>query len=304
MTSSYRRKRIGDILVAKGLVTQRQINDILPNTDGSHIRLGELLVAEGLVTEENLARSLAEQRDLRYVDLIGYFVDEKFLTAIPVDLMKRYRFVPMEDSGELLVVAMVDPNNLPAIDELEMILNRQIEICVSTPTAIELALRRIDASNQQRQAASEDFEFSNAKNADVISFSSFDKAERSPVKNVHTIKNLVIIGDRVLIDPEEGMDKTPSGLYLPPTVKEKEKILGGHVVKVGPGYAIPDTMPAESWTSGKKEVRYLPLQAVEGDYAIFLKEPAIEIEFEEKKYLIVPHSAILALVRTDLSEEN
>jgi len=290
--------------VAKGLVTQRQINDILPNTDGSHIRLGELLVAEGLVTEENLARSLAEQRDLRYVDLIGYFVDEKFLTAIPVDLMKRYRFVPMEDSGELLVVAMVDPNNLPAIDELEMILNRQIEICVSTPTAIELALRRIDASNQQRQAASEDFEFSNAKNADVISFSSFDKAERSPVKNVHTIKNLVIIGDRVLIDPEEGMDKTPSGLYLPPTVKEKEKILGGHVVKVGPGYAIPDTMPAESWTSGKKEVRYLPLQAVEGDYAIFLKEPAIEIEFEEKKYLIVPHSAILALVRTDLSEEN
>jgi len=304
MTSSYRRKRIGDILVAKGLVTQRQINDILPKTDGSHIRLGELLVAEGLVTEENLARSLAEQRDLRYVDLIGYFVDEKFLTAIPVDLMKRYRFVPMEDSGELLVVAMVDPNNLPAIDELEMILNRQIEICVSTPTAIELALRRIDASNQQRQAASEDFEFSNAKNADVISFSSFDKAERSPVKNVHTIKNLVIIGDRVLIDPEEGMDKTPSGLYLPPTVKEKEKILGGHVVKVGPGYAIPDTMPAESWTSGKKEVRYLPLQAVEGDYAIFLKEPAIEIEFEEKKYLIVPHSAILALVRTDLSEEN
>ena len=304
MTSSYRRKRIGDILVAKGLVTQRQINDILPNTDGSHIRLGELLVAEGLVTEENLARSLAEQRDLRYVDLIGYFVDEKFLTAIPVDLMKRYRFVPMEDSGELLVVAMVDPNNLPAIDELEMILNRQIEICVSTPTAIELAIRRIDASNQQRQAASEDFEFSNAKNADVISFSSFDKAERSPVKNVHTIKNLVIIGDRVLIDPEEGMDKTPSGLYLPPTVKEKEKILGGHVVKVGPGYAIPDTMPAESWTSGKKEVRYLPLQAVEGDYAIFLKEPAIEIEFEEKKYLIVPHSAILALVRTDLSEEN
>ena len=290
--------------MAKGLVTQRQINDILPKTDGSHIRLGELLVAEGLVTEENLARSLAEQRDLRYVDLIGYFVDEKFLTAIPVDLMKRYRFVPMEDSGELLVVAMVDPNNLPAIDELEMILNRQIEICVSTPTAIELALRRIDASNQQRQAASEDFEFSNAKNADVISFSSFDKAERSPVKNVHTIKNLVIIGDRVLIDPEEGMDKTPSGLYLPPTVKEKEKILGGHVVKVGPGYAIPDTMPAESWTSGKKEVRYLPLQAVEGDYAIFLKEPAIEIEFEEKKYLIVPHSAILALVRTDLSEEN
>ncbi len=117
-------------------------------------------------------------------------------------------------------------------------------------------------------------------------------------------KNLIIVGDRVLVDPDERMDKTPSGLYLPPTVKEKEKILGGHVVKTGPGYAIPDTTPNESWQMGKQEVKYVPLQAAEGDYAIFLKDSAMEIEFEEKKYLIVPHSAILALVRTELSEEN
>ncbi len=119
-----------------------------------------------------------------------------------------------------------------------------------------------------------------------------------------TKKNIIIVGDRVLINPDEQMDKTTSGLYLPPSVKEKEKILGGHVVKVGPGYAIPDTTPDESWTSGKKDVKYLPLQAAEGDYAIFLKEPAMEIEFEEKKYLIVPHSAILALVRTEISEDS
>jgi len=119
-----------------------------------------------------------------------------------------------------------------------------------------------------------------------------------------TKKNIIIIGDRVLIDPDEQMDKTASGLYLPPTVREKEKILGGHVKKTGPGYAIPDTTPDESWSTGKKEVKYLPLQAAEGDYAIFLKDAAMEIEFEEKKYLIVPHSAILALVRTELYEES
>jgi chaperonin GroES len=119
-----------------------------------------------------------------------------------------------------------------------------------------------------------------------------------------TKKNLIIVGDRVLIEPDELMDKTPSGLYLPPTVKEKEKIMGGHVAKVGPGHPIPDPSPDESWTSSKKSVKYIPLQASEGDYAIFLKDSAMEIEFEEKKYLIVPHSAILALVRTELSEEN
>lgn len=119
-------------------------------------------------------------------------------------------------------------------------------------------------------------------------------------------KDLIIVGDRVLINPDDQMDRTTSGLYLPPTVKEKEKIVSGYVVKTGPGYAIPDMVSEESWNSGrqKKELKYIPLQATEGDYAIFLKEGALEIEFEEKKYLIVPHSAILALVRTELSEES
>jgi co-chaperonin GroES (HSP10) len=118
-----------------------------------------------------------------------------------------------------------------------------------------------------------------------------------------TKKNIIIVGDRVLVDPDAGSDKTSSGLYLPPTVKEKEKVQGGSVVKTGPGYAIPESSPEEPWKAGGREVKYLPLQAKEGDYAIFLKDSAMEIEFEEKKYLIVPHSAILALVRTELSEE-
>jgi chaperonin GroES len=117
-------------------------------------------------------------------------------------------------------------------------------------------------------------------------------------------RNLIVVGDRVLIEPDERANKTTSGLYLPPTVKEKEKIMGGQVVKTGPGYPIPDNAPDEAWKTGKKDVKYLPLQAAEGDYAIFLKDQSMEIEFEDKKYLIVPHSAILALVRTELSEEN
>ena len=120
---------------------------------------------------------------------------------------------------------------------------------------------------------------------------------------MRTKKNLIVVGDRVLVDPDEGSEKTTSGLYLPPTVREKEKIQGGSVVKTGPGYAIPETAPEESWKTGAKEVKYLPLQAAEGDYAIFLKDAAMEIEFEGRKYLIVPHSAILALVRTEITDE-
>ncbi len=118
-------------------------------------------------------------------------------------------------------------------------------------------------------------------------------------------KNLLVVGDRVLVEPEEGSDKTTSGLYLPDTVKEKQKVVGGYVVKTGPGYPVHDPhISQEPWVDrSKKEIKYIPLQANEGDYAIFLKESAIEIEFEGKKYLIVPHASILALVRIEVMEE-
>lgn len=120
-----------------------------------------------------------------------------------------------------------------------------------------------------------------------------------------TKKNILIVGDRVLIDLDEKTDRTTAGLYLPATVKEKEKVHGGYVIKVGPGYPVHDPNSAdEPWTAKKRqELKFIPLQAAEGDYAIFLKESAVEIEFEGKKYLIVPHSSLLALVRTELVNE-
>ncbi|MBI4685968.1 MAG: co-chaperone GroES [Nitrospirae bacterium] len=118
-------------------------------------------------------------------------------------------------------------------------------------------------------------------------------------------KNLIVVGDRVLIEPDEKGDRTSTGLYLPPTVKEKDKVQGGYVIKIGPGYPVhdPNVVLEEPWSMKKRDLKYIPLQAAEGDYAIFLKDAAVEIEFEEKKYLIVSHSAILALVRTDVVEE-
>jgi co-chaperonin GroES (HSP10) len=118
-------------------------------------------------------------------------------------------------------------------------------------------------------------------------------------------KNIILVGDRVLIDLDDKTDRTTSGLYLPPTVKEKEAVQGGYVVKVGPGYPLHEPGSSdESWSPKKqRDLKYMPLQAAEGDYAIFLRESAVEIEFEGKKYQIVPHSAILALVRTELVSE-
>ena len=121
-----------------------------------------------------------------------------------------------------------------------------------------------------------------------------------------TRKEIIVVGDRVLIVPENDKERTEHGLYLPPSVREKEKIQGGHILKVGPGYPVPNSqfIDQEPWSTTPKEpVKYIPLQAEEGDYALYLKDHAIEIEFEQKKYLIVPQSAILILIRKDILEE-
>ncbi|MGB9711132.1 MAG: co-chaperone GroES, partial [Thermodesulfovibrio sp.] len=88
-----------------------------------------------------------------------------------------------------------------------------------------------------------------------------------------TQRKLIIVGDRVLIEPDERME-TRAGLFLPPTVKEKDKVLGGRVIKVGPGYPVNDisVVLEEPWKQTNTEpIRYIPLQAQEGDYALFLK---------------------------------
>ncbi len=114
----------------------------------------------------------------------------------------------------------------------------------------------------------------------------------------HKIKNLIVVGDRVLIKPKKATNRTESGLYLPPGVQEKEKIQSGYIVKVGPGYPLP--LPADeddAWKGKDEAVKYIPLQAEEGDLAIFLQKGAVEIMYESEKYFIVPQSSILMLER-------
>jgi chaperonin GroES len=115
----------------------------------------------------------------------------------------------------------------------------------------------------------------------------------------HPGREVIVVGDKVLIKPEDEESKTPSGLYLPQGVAAKENVAGGYVVNVGPGYPTIDaSADGEPWSSsGRSDMRYVPLQAGKGDYAVFLRRDSIEVEIDGKKYLIVGHSSILLLIR-------
>ena len=120
-----------------------------------------------------------------------------------------------------------------------------------------------------------------------------------------TPKRLMVVGDRVLITPELGEERTNVGLYLPPTAVEGRQVQGGRIVATGPGTALsePASMDEEPWKIHTPEVRYLPMQAKIGDYALFFRKAAVEITFESQAYLVVPQAAILVLVRQSAPTE-
>ena len=119
-------------------------------------------------------------------------------------------------------------------------------------------------------------------------------------------KRLIVVGDRILVRPEKGEERTNTGLYLPQTAISSRLAQGGWVAAVGPGLPIPEPVDLYDETGHDHEpvARYVPLQAQEGDYVLFLRKAAVEITFERQQYLIVPNSAILVLVREDWEDSD
>lgn len=120
------------------------------------------------------------------------------------------------------------------------------------------------------------------------------------ITSENKLRKIIIVGDRLLIKLKKPNQKTASGLYLPPGVQEKEKVQQGFIVKAGPGYPIPLAVEDdEPWKDHSDNIKYIPLQAKEGDLAVFLLNGAYEVIFEGEKYYVVPQSAILMLEREE-----
>jgi co-chaperonin GroES (HSP10) len=110
-----------------------------------------------------------------------------------------------------------------------------------------------------------------------------------------------IIGDRALIKPVKEEKATKSGLLLPPGYKEKEEVQKGYIIKIGPGYPIPNINDDTDnhWKQSDNMQRYMPLQVQEGDLALFLQRNSVEILYDDEKYFIVNQHNILLVERDE-----
>ena len=119
------------------------------------------------------------------------------------------------------------------------------------------------------------------------------------------INKIIVIGDKVLLRPSKPLEKLDSGLYLPQGVHKKEELYSGYVIRVGPGYPMPSMGDVEeSWKSKNNEVKYLPIQPLPGDLAVYIQQNVFPITFNGEEYVIAPQSAILMLIRENDEEDD
>jgi type IV pilus assembly protein PilB len=133
-----KRKKLGEILLEWGTVTQSQIDQAMGLAKGSGKRLGEALVEAGFCKEEEVAKALATQFDMEYIDLDAPHASDKIdMSLISDDLIRKHLILPMSRNGGRMKLIIHDPMDLELLDLLRFRLNSEIETSVSAKTSIK-----------------------------------------------------------------------------------------------------------------------------------------------------------------------
>src|SRR5881409_2710593 len=157
MATPVKRAALDEILVRRGLISQDQAEDFRSQANGADRSFRCLLLEHNVVAEEALAEIVAEQYGLRYDPLKDFRVDLEFFKTIPVELMHRHLFVPLEENDGVLTIAVTDPQDLRTLDELELLIGREFRLVVSTRSAILEALNQSEGNSQVITRIQEEF---------------------------------------------------------------------------------------------------------------------------------------------------
>ena len=141
MSKQIKHMRLGDILVKTGMITTENIQSALAEQKVTGLRLGEILINKGYISELSLAETLCGQLELPFVSMVNIHPSEQAMSKVPQNIAERLSVMPFEvtEDGKLKV-AMSDPLNVYAIDELRVITNMKIDIEVATPSDINKAI--------------------------------------------------------------------------------------------------------------------------------------------------------------------
>jgi type IV pilus assembly protein PilB len=144
-----RRERLGDILLETTGVTERDIEFALEHQKAVGERLGKILLDKGLIRPVDLLRALARQAGVRFVDLDDFPVDWSVAQSVPLAMARRHRALPVAYEDEKVVVAMANPADVLALDDLRTMLRREVIVALVDPAQLSAALDRAASSEAE-----------------------------------------------------------------------------------------------------------------------------------------------------------
>ena len=134
--------RLGELLVNNGLITPKQLDEALQEQKISGNKLGSSLVKLGIISEKNLVSFLSRHYGVPAIDLNEIQIDPEAMKMIPADVIFKYQAIPIKRIGSTLRVAMSDPSNILAIDDIKFLAGCHVEVFVSTESAIKASIDR------------------------------------------------------------------------------------------------------------------------------------------------------------------
>ncbi len=244
MDFNRKKLRLGDVLVNSGVITAQELGRGLELQKGSGRKLGETLVDEGLATEENIARALSSQLQYDMVDLQNVEIPEEILKLVPPNVLKKYQMLPFEyspDNVNVLRVAMADPMDMAAMDDVNIITNLQVEPVVATTRSVMLAIDRYYGQAEVNSALEE---YAKEKESQMIEQEDLysEDVNNSPI--VQLVKGMIEQAVRqrasdIHIEPMERQvriryridgalyEKATYNIRLLPAIVARIKIIGG-----------------------------------------------------------------------------
>lgn len=244
MDFNRKKLRLGDVLVNSGVITEEELKKGLERQKNSGRKLGETLVDDGFATEENIAKALSSQLHYDMIDLQNVSIEEDVLSLVPASVLKKYKAIPFEyspDNMNVLRVAMSDPMDMTAMDDINIITNLQVEPVVATMRSVMLALDRYygqaevnsaleeyTREKESRIAEQEDLYSEDVNNSPIVQLikTMIEQAVRQRASDIHIEPMERQVRIRYRIDGAL-YEKAVYSIQLLPAMAARVKIIGG-----------------------------------------------------------------------------
>lgn len=243
MDFKRKKRRLGDLLVETGSITEEQLQKALAKQKERNKKLGEILVDEGFITEDDIAVALSDQLNIEIVDLQNINIDKSVIQLVPVNILKKYTMIPFafsENNKNVLRVAMENPLDTYAQEDISIITNYQVEPAVATTRSIMLAIDKYfgqaemkDALNQYAKEKKLEVEVDEHEEAEINSSpivklvkEMIDLAVRQRASDIHVEPMEDYIRVRYRIDGVL-QKKATYNVSVLPAIIARIKIIGG-----------------------------------------------------------------------------